>query len=311
MARTSHRRIRRLGGLLGALTLAVTAGAATPATGAAPRPTQAGAATQTAPAAAATAHNSVETTATAIATAAAVRRDPRAVPSTGGVRLAPTARGALTGRTIVVDPGHNGRYVRAVNTSPVPDGRGGVKACNTSGTASLTGYSEHAHNWAVATKLAATLRAQGAVVWLTRPDDRGVGPCVDERAAIGNRVGADLVLSIHADGAAASARGFHVIRSTVMAGGPRVTARSARLATITRDHVARVTGMPRSTYLGAGTAITPRRDIAGMNHSRVPAVLLEAGNMRNRTDARLLRSPAFQAREAAALAAAAREFLRG
>ncbi len=307
MARTSHRRIRRLGGLLGALSLAGAAGAATPATGAVPRPTQTGAATQTGPMAAHTAHNSVEKR----ATATAVRRDPRAVPSTGGVRLAPTARGALTGRTIVVDPGHNGRYVRAVNTSPVPDGRGGRKACNTSGTASVTGYSEHAHNWAVATKLAATLRAQGAVVWLTRPDDRGVGPCVDERAAIGNRVGADLVLSIHADGAAASARGFHVIRSTVMAGGPRVTARSARLATITRDHVARVTGMPRSTYLGAGTAITPRRDIAGMNHSRVPAVLLEAGNMRNRTDARLLRSPAFQAEEAAALAGAAREFLRG
>ncbi len=237
------------------------------------------------------------------------RLDPAAVPSTGGVRLAPTARGPLSSRTIVVDPGHNGRYVAAVNTRLVPDGNGGRKACNSSGTSTNSGYSEHAHNWAVAGRLAKALRAQGATVILTRPNDRGVGPCVDERAAIGNRADADLVLSIHADGAAASARGFHIIRSSAMAGGKAVTARSAQLATIARDSYARVTRMPRSTYLGKGTAITPRRDIAGVNLSRVPAVMLEAGNMRNAKDARLLASPAFQAKEAAALADAARRFL--
>lgn len=238
------------------------------------------------------------------------RLDPAAVPSTGGVRLSPTAQGPLSSRTIVVDPGHNGRYVAAVNTRPVPDGNGGRKACNSSGTSTSSGYSEHAHNWAVAGRLATMLRAQGATVVLTRPTDRGVGPCVDERAAIGNRADADLVLSIHADGAATSGRGFHIIRSAAMAGGKSVTARSARLATIARDSYARVTGMPRSTYLGKGTAITPRRDIAGVNLAKVPAVMLEAGNMRNAKDARLLTSPAFQAKEAAALADAARRFLR-
>lgn len=246
----------------------------------------------------------------AAASSAATAGGPRAVPSTGGVRLAPTGGGSLSGRVIVVDPGHNGRYLRAVNTRLVPDGRGGRKACNTSGTASTGGYAEHAFTWSVATKLAAQLRARGATVILTRPNDRGVGPCVDERAAIGNRARADLVLSIHADGARARDRGFHIIRSTRMAGGTDVTRRSARLATITRESVSRVTGMPRSNYLGGGTAITPRADIAGLNLSRVPAVILEAGNMRSAADLRLLRSRSFHTKQANALTQAAVRFLR-
>ncbi len=250
------------------------------------------------------------TAAPAAAAIAVPAGGPRAVPSTGGIRLAPTRGGSLSGRVIVVDPGHNGRYLRAVNTRLVPDGRGGRKACNTSGTASTGGYAEHAFTWSVATKLASQLRARGATVILTRPDDRGVGPCVDERAAIGNRTRADLVLSIHADGARARDRGFHIIRSTRMAGGADVTRRSARLATITRESVSRVTGMPRSNYLGGGTAITPRADIAGLNLSRVPAVMLEAGNMRNAADLRLLRSRSFHTRQAKALTQAAVRFLR-
>lgn len=242
--------------------------------------------------------------------ATSTRVNPNARPSTGGVRLAPTKRGALNGSVIVVDPGHNGVCSRAINTRLVPDGRGGRKACNTSGTSTNSGFAEHAHNWSVATRLSNLLRARGATVVLTRPNDRGVGPCVDERAAIGNRNRADLAISIHADGAAASARGFHIIRSSSMAGGASVTKESARLATITRDAFARGTGMPRSTYLGRGSAITPRADIAGLNNSRVPAVLLEAGNMRNARDAALLRSGQFQQRQAAALADAAQQFLR-
>lgn len=40
----------------------------------------------------------------------------------------------LAGKTIVVDPGHNGLYKKSFNTKRVSMG-GGKKACNTSGTA--------------------------------------------------------------------------------------------------------------------------------------------------------------------------------
>lgn len=225
------------------------------------------------------------------------------VPSKGGATISPRGTGSLTGRTIVVDPGHNGIYRKAVNRKLVAAGNGGKKACNSSGTATDAGLTEHRFNWKVAVELVAQLRARGATVVLTRPNDRGTGPCVNERAAIGNRAKADLLVSIHADGSySAGARGFHLIISKTMVGGAAVEARSKALALNLRSRIRSQAGMPRSTYLGTRTALSVRSDIAGLNLSRIPAVMLEAGNMRNKADARLLASAAWRVRLAHALA---------
>ncbi len=225
------------------------------------------------------------------------------VPSRGGATLAPRAKGSLTGRVIVVDPGHNGIYRKAVNRKLVAAGNHKKKACNSSGTATNAGFAEHKFTWKVAVDLVAQLRARGATVVLTRPSDGGTGPCVNERASIGNRAKADLVVSIHADGSfATGARGFHLIISKTMVGGSAVEARSRALALALRSRIAKQTGMPRSTYIGRGTALSPRTDIAGLNLSKIPAVMLEAGNMRNKADARLLTSASWQAKLAHALA---------
>jgi N-acetylmuramoyl-L-alanine amidase len=74
------------------------------------------------------------------------------------------------------------------------------KACDTAGAQTDAGYPEHAFTFNVAMRLARLLRAEGATVVLTRPNDHGVGPCVTQRAAIGNRAHADAAISIHADG---------------------------------------------------------------------------------------------------------------
>jgi len=52
-----------------------------------------------------------------------------------------------------------------------------------------------------------------------------------------------------------------------------------------------------------------RDDLAGLNLTRVPQVLIECGNMRNVRDARLLRSPRFQRAAAEAIALAMARFL--
>ncbi|MDQ7994164.1 MAG: N-acetylmuramoyl-L-alanine amidase, partial [Propionicimonas sp.] len=128
----------------------------------------------------------------------------------------------LAGTVVVVDPGHNGRYRKAFNTRAVPAGNGRTKACNSSGTAGK-GMSEHAYNWEQADALRTALRELGAEVVLTRDDDNGLGPCVNLRAKVANDAAADLLVSIHADGnLTRGARGFHVIVSTSMAGGPRL-----------------------------------------------------------------------------------------
>lgn len=228
-------------------------------------------------------------------------------PSTGGARLKPTASGPLSGKVIVVDPGHNGNYVSSILTRQVPAGHGTTKACNASGTVSAGGVGEHAINWDVGVRLVTLLRAKGATVVLTRPSGGGVGPCVNERAAIANRADADLVLSIHGDGnMSSSARGFHVITSTTMDGGSGLEARSAALAGRLVTTMRRNTDLPVSNYIGGGTGISRRSDIAGLNlltHS--PGIMLEMGNLRQSSDWAYLKTDSGKSGVARALAEAA------
>ena len=219
----------------------------------------------------------------------------------------------LTGRTVVLDPGHNGltyRYPARANAL-VPAG-GFRKACQTTGTSTDGGYSEHAFNWVLANRTAALLRAQGARVVLSRPDDAGVGPCVNQRAALANAAQAMLVISLHADGGPSTGYGFHVIEAGLSPdGGNRAfVAASHRLALDVRRGYQAATGESYSTYLGQ-QGLDRRSDLAGLNLTRLPAVFIECGNMRNSSDAAKLSSAAFQQRAAQGLLAAVLAFAAG
>jgi N-acetylmuramoyl-L-alanine amidase len=233
--------------------------------------------------------------------------DTSATPAPTPTATAPTK--PLAGRTIVIDPGHNGVWTRR-ELRKVPSGNGRTKECNSSGTATNAGYPEHAYNWAQANALARALRARGATVRLTRPDDHGEGPCVNLRSKLANDLRADALVSIHADGnLSRGARGFHVIHSPTMTGGTKVEQKSLALAKQVRHALETETPMPRSTYVGGGTALDSRNDLGTLNLSDRPAVMIEMGNMRNATDAALFGSAAFRAKVATALADAVQTFL--
>jgi N-acetylmuramoyl-L-alanine amidase len=211
-------------------------------------------------------------------------------------------------RVVVLDPGHNGGNAAApaaINRQ-VPDGRGGTKACNTTGTSTDAGYAEHAFTLDVAQRVKKRLVADGVRVELTRTDDDGVGPCVDERGSAGERAGADAVVSIHADGAAPSGKGFHVAYSDPpLNAAQRGPART--LAADLRDGLA-AAGFPRSTYIGRD-GLSPRTDLAGLNLSTRPTALVECANMRNAAEAALVSSAAGRDRYAAAIADGIMRFL--
>src|SRR5215470_2905206 len=122
--------------------------------------------------------------------------DPAASPS----RPASGAR-PLAGKVVGIDPGHNGlNYTDpAFLSKQIWNGRE-WENCNTTGTATASGYSEARFTFDVATYLAANLRAAGARVVLTRHNNHGVGPCVNRRAAIIDHSGASVAIDIHADG---------------------------------------------------------------------------------------------------------------
>lgn len=208
---------------------------------------------------------------------------------------------SLRGKVIVLDPGHNGG--NAANPSEINRQvriGNGTKACDTAGTSTKAGYSEHAFTWDVSNRLARLLRARGAKVTLTRPDDKGVGPCITERAALGNRLKADAAISIHADGAAASEHGFHIIEPIAVKGNERMVPASLKLGKALRDAYREGTGIAYSTYLGE-KALDRRDDLGGLNLSTVPKVFVECGNMRNPGDAAKLSSAPFRQRIAESL----------
>jgi N-acetylmuramoyl-L-alanine amidase len=227
--------------------------------------------------------------------------------TTAGVPLA-----AVAGKVIVLDPGHNGgnaRHPEIVNRQV--DVITEHKPCDNTGTQTNDGYAESAYAFDVATRMRSLLQAAGATVVMTRPNDTGVGPCVDERAFIGNRAHAAVAVSIHADGGPAGGRGFHVIEPALIAGHTEpIVEPSRRLGSDLRADYAAMTGMPPSTYT-ATDGIVVRSDLGGLNWSTVPKVFIETGNMRNATDAALLESAAFRQRVAAALCQALADFLSG
>jgi N-acetylmuramoyl-L-alanine amidase len=211
----------------------------------------------------------------------------------------------------VLNPGHNGgnaSHLDEINRQ-VPAGFGEYKACDTTGTNTESGYTEHAFNWDVTLRVRQILQSHGVRVVLTRPDDNGVGPCVDQRAAIGNGPNVAAVVSIHADGTpTGSGQGFHVCEDSRPPAGAAMAARSHALTVAVHDALARSSGLVPSTYIGSN-GYYPRSDLAGLNLSVRPTTFLELGNMRNAQDAALLTSTSGRQRIAEAVAAGILAFL--
>jgi N-acetylmuramoyl-L-alanine amidase len=230
--------------------------------------------------------------------------------TTTTAHVAPATTGPLAGKVIAIDPGHNGGNSSDLSyiDRPIFNGRES-EACDTTGTETDTGYTESRFNWDVAQDLTALLHAQGATVVLTRTSDEGVGPCVTQRAAIGNGVHADAAVSIHADGGPPWGRGFAILEPVADGPNDAIIAPSRVLGTDLRDAFAAGTGEPVSTYDGAD-GIAWRDDLAGTNLSTVPKVFIECANMRNPLDAALVVSAVWQAQAARAIDAGLTAFLR-
>lgn len=221
---------------------------------------------------------------------------PPAAPGTG-------SRATLRGHVIVVDAGHNGGNGAhsAEIAQPVFIGTQ-TRACDATGTQTADGYPEHAYNLDVALRLRDALSRAGATVVMVRTDGAGWGPCINERAAIGNRAQAEAGISIHADGGPTSGHGFHVnVPANIPGYTDDIYAASHTLGVALRDTYAAETGISPSTYIGNG-GLVERADFGGLNLSDVPKVLFETANMRNADDAALVDNPTIRQRIADALA---------
>ncbi|MBY8846135.1 N-acetylmuramoyl-L-alanine amidase [Streptomyces sp. SP2-10] len=238
----------------------------------------------------------------------------------GKVSASPSARpdsfGPLKGKVVVVDPGHNpGNFRHTAEINRQVDIGTNRKECDTTGTSTNDGYTEARFTLDLAHRLRTLLERQGATVKLTHDGDSPPwGPCVDERARIGNTAHADAAISLHADGSAAGNRGFHVILpGSVHAGAADtrgIVGPSHDLGARVAGNYLRETGEPPSNYLGEGTGLVTRTDLGGLNLSTVPKVFIECGNMRDSKDAALLTSGAWRQQAARGISEGIVSFLR-
>ncbi|MGW3861902.1 N-acetylmuramoyl-L-alanine amidase [Streptomyces sp. NPDC005047] len=226
------------------------------------------------------------------------------------------ASGPLKGKVVVIDPGHNpGNFQHTSEINRKVNVGTHWKECDTTGTATNAGYPEAKFTLDVAHRLRTLLEEQGATVKLTQDGDRSYGPCVDERARIGNEAHADAAISIHADGSGAGNRGFHVILPGAVHDGDAdtraIVAPSAELGERVAGNFVRATGGAPSNYVGDGTGLVTRTDLGGLNLSTVPKVFIECGNMRDDKDVALLTSGTWRQKAAQGMSEGIVSFLRG
>jgi N-acetylmuramoyl-L-alanine amidase len=190
----------------------------------------------------------------------------------------------IAGMIVFLDPGHNGANDSSISRQ-VPTGRGGTKNCQESGTSTDNGYPEHTFTWDTTLRIRQELTALGVRTAMSRGNDTGLGPCVDERAEMANSLKPNAIVSIHADGGPPTGRGFHVNYSAPplnqAQAGP-----SVQFAQVMRDQL-QASGLVPATYIGSG-GLYPRADLAGLNLAQYPSILIELGNMKNPADVGLI-----------------------
>jgi N-acetylmuramoyl-L-alanine amidase len=200
---------------------------------------------------------------------------------------AAAAPASVAGKIVFLDPGHNGANDASISRQ-VPTGRGGTKDCQASGTSTEDGYPEHSFTWETTLRIRQALNALGVRTAMSRGNDDGLGPCVDERAAMANALQPNAIVSIHADGGPATGRGFHVLYSSPPLNNAQAGP-SMRFAQVMRDQL-QASGIPPANYIGQG-GLNARSDIAGLNLAQYPSILVELGNMKNPADKALITTP--------------------
>ena len=180
---------------------------------------------------------------------------------------ASSAKSPLSGKTIVIDPGHGG---------PDP------------GAIGITGYYEKTVNLAVSLQLAPMLARAGARVILTRNAD--YGPSLWERVNIANTAWADVFVSIHSNAhlqSWANGTETYYYAYSANSGG------SGYLARQLQQQLVWTLGLKDLGVKTAGFYV--------ISNTRMPSALVELGFVSNYGDEAVLRQPQTHQRAAEAL----------
>lgn len=190
-------------------------------------------------------------------------------------------------KIIVIDPGHGkGSNLEKEQISPessemkIKDG-GGAEG-------KVTGTPEYVVNMKVALKLKKDLEERGFNVILTKEEiNMSLGNI--ERAEVGNKANASLVIRIHADGVDNSAaKGASMLVPAIINKNTKAIYNdSNRYGQVILDTLTSEVGMKNR-------GVVQRDDMTGFNWSTVPVVLVEMGFLSNPEEDKLLNTEEYQ-----------------
>lgn len=180
-----------------------------------------------------------------------------------------TSTSAIKGKLIVIDPGHGG-------TDP--------------GAIGVTGLKEKDFNLDVALRLSQLLNRLGAKVVMTRTEDVYIP--LEERPAVANKLGADVFVSIHANASTnPQANGtttyYHV--NTTDSLPASLSKASAQLAECVQQALVQTLQLNDQ-----GSKTDPGKGFVVLRESQVPAILIEAAFLSNKSDEALLKKDDFR-----------------
>ena len=175
---------------------------------------------------------------------------------------------SLLGKRIVVDPGHGGEDLGTVYVGDPADPAKQITEADLC--------------WDLASRLEGRLTALGVQTWLTRGPNNGRSD--EERAALANEVGADLVISLHVDGVpSARANGLAAFYFGAAESSSTIGERLADL--VQRELVAR-TGMTNGRIHAKTWSL--------LRLTRMPTVRVELGYLTSPLDRARLTDPLFR-----------------
>jgi N-acetylmuramoyl-L-alanine amidase len=190
----------------------------------------------------------------------------------------PVVSGNLSGKTVVLDPGHGGKF----------NGAQGIVI-------------EETVNLQISLKVRAKLQAQGANVLMTRTTDTACTPygtynqdllC---RPALATKNHANVFVSIHANSGASSASGAETFWYNSGRG-------DQRLSSYIMNELKTTGGMKSRSYKFGNLSV--------LRNSTVPSTLVETGFVTNASDAAKLGSSSYQDKIAQAIANGITQYLK-
>lgn len=190
-------------------------------------------------------------------------------------------------KIIVIDPGHADRS--NLEKEPLAPGSSEMKIKDGGGAEGVvTKTPEYSVNMSVSMKLKALLESEGYIVKMTKTkSSESLGNV--ERAEVGNKENADLVIRIHADSSDSSkvSGASMLVPEPINENTRSINEKSMYYGKTILNTLVSEVGMNNR-------GVVQRNDMTGFNWSKVPVVLVEMGFLSNAQEDKLLCSDEYQ-----------------